>query len=70
MKFYYCSGCIALAAILKPVFSYVLRELPIGNHQPKINYTYFWSLKRGRAEMEGSIEGAPNDSFVSNVFLF
>ncbi|CAG9532527.1 unnamed protein product [Cercopithifilaria johnstoni] len=57
-------GCVALAAILKPVFSYILRELPIGNHQPKMNYPYFWSLKKGKIEMgEGDIEGAANDDF-------
>ncbi|KAL3982030.1 Signal peptide peptidase family protein [Acanthocheilonema viteae] len=57
-------GCVALAAILKPVFSYVLRKLPIGNHQPKMNYPYFWSLKKGKLEMgEGDIEGAANDDF-------
>ncbi|EJD75442.1 peptidase A22B family protein [Loa loa] len=57
-------GCVALAAILKPIFSYVLRKLPIGNHQPKMNYPYFWSLKRGKIEMEeGDVEEAANDDF-------
>ncbi|KAM3726439.1 Intramembrane protease [Dirofilaria immitis] len=57
-------GCVALAAILKPIFSYVLRKLPIGNHQPKMNYPFLWSLKRGKIEMEeGDIERASNDDF-------
>lgn len=71
LEFYNRSGCVALAAILKPIFSYILRKLPIGNHQPKMNYPYFWSLKRGKIEMEeGDIEGAANDDFVGNMFLF
>uniref|UniRef100_A0A8R1TTV9 Signal peptide peptidase n=1 Tax=Onchocerca volvulus TaxID=6282 RepID=A0A8R1TTV9_ONCVO len=57
-------GCVALATILKPIFSYVLRKLPIGNHQPKMNYPFLWSLKRGKIEMEeGDIEEASNDDF-------
>uniref|UniRef100_A0A915Q2E0 Uncharacterized protein n=1 Tax=Setaria digitata TaxID=48799 RepID=A0A915Q2E0_9BILA len=57
-------GCVALAAILKPIFSYILCKLPIGNYQPKMNYPYLWSLKKGKIEMEeGDIEGAANNDF-------
>lgn len=71
LKLYCCLGCVALAAILKPIFSYFLRKLPIGNHQPKMNYPYFWSLKRGKIEMEeGDVERAADDDFVGNMFLF
>lgn len=54
-------GCVALATILKPIFSFILRNLPIGQRQPKVNYPYLWSLKKGKKEMEeGDIEDAPN----------
>lgn len=57
-------GCVALAAILKPVFSFILRKLPIGNYQPRVNYSYLWSLKKSKKEMEeGDIENAPNGDF-------
>uniref|UniRef100_F1L680 Intramembrane protease 2 n=2 Tax=Ascaris TaxID=6251 RepID=F1L680_ASCSU len=55
-------GCVALATLLKPIFSFVLRRLPIGERQPRVNYPYLWSLKKGKKEMdEGTIEDASND---------
>ncbi|CAI4231888.1 unnamed protein product [Auanema sp. JU1783] len=53
-------GCVALATILKPLFSFVLNLLPIGNRWPKFNTPYFFSIKKGTKEMEeGDIEDAP-----------
>ncbi|VDN03016.1 unnamed protein product [Thelazia callipaeda] len=55
-------GCIALATISKPFFTYLLRKLPIGNREPRMNYSYFWSLKKSKVELEeGDIEEASND---------
>lgn len=52
-------GCVALAALLKPIFSFFLRLLPIGDRCPKRNTTYFLSLKKSNSEMEeGDIEDA------------
>uniref|UniRef100_A0A915DLX0 Uncharacterized protein n=1 Tax=Ditylenchus dipsaci TaxID=166011 RepID=A0A915DLX0_9BILA len=52
-------GCTALAIILKPVFSFILRLLPIGNRWPKRNVPYLFSLKRGNKEMkDGELEKA------------
>ncbi|TMS37760.1 hypothetical protein L596_004627 [Steinernema carpocapsae] len=55
-------GCVALAAILKPLFQIVLRRLPIGNRQPRLNIPYLISIKSGKKEMdEGAIEDAKKD---------
>ncbi|VDD95739.1 unnamed protein product [Enterobius vermicularis] len=52
-------GCIALGCILKPIFAFVLRKLPIGDREPKLNRPYLFSLKVGKREMEeGDIENA------------
>ncbi|KHN71416.1 Intramembrane protease 2 [Toxocara canis] len=59
-------GCIALATLLKPIFSFFLRRLPIGERQPRLNFPYLWSLKKGKKEMEeGDIEDASNKDTVS-----
>ncbi|MFH4974682.1 hypothetical protein AB6A40_001391 [Gnathostoma spinigerum] len=55
-------GCVALATLLKPLFSFILRLLPIGDRQPRKNIPYFWSLKKGKKEMEeGDIEDASKE---------
>ncbi|VDK46856.1 unnamed protein product [Cylicostephanus goldi] len=59
-------GCVALAAILKPLFSFVLSRLPIGDRRPRLNLPYFLSLKQGNKEMDqGDIEDAKKSDFVS-----
>lgn len=58
-------GCSALAAILKPVFSFFLGFLPIGDRCPKKNTTYLISFKKGKKEMEeGDIPYASNEETV------
>ncbi|VDL86185.1 unnamed protein product, partial [Nippostrongylus brasiliensis] len=52
-------GCVALACLLKPIFSFFLSLLPIGNRRPRLNLPYLLSLKKGTKEMdEGDIEDA------------
>lgn len=58
-------GCVALAALLKPLFSFVLSRLPIGNRRPRLNLPYLFSIKKGTKEMdEGDIEDAKKDDYV------
>ncbi|PAV91134.1 hypothetical protein WR25_10953 [Diploscapter pachys] len=53
-------GCVALANLLKPVFSKILRLLPIGDHWPRFNAPYFVSWKKGKKEMDSDdVEDAP-----------
>ncbi|KAK6056032.1 hypothetical protein COOONC_06464 [Cooperia oncophora] len=60
-------GCVALAALLKPLFSFVLSLLPIGNRRPRLNIPYFLSIKQGNKEMEeGDIEDAKKSDFQGN----
>ncbi|KAI1733126.1 signal peptide peptidase domain-containing protein [Ditylenchus destructor] len=55
-------GCTALAIILKPVFSFILSHLPVGNRWPRRNVPYLFSLKRGKQEMkEGELEKASKE---------
>ncbi|KAK6747012.1 hypothetical protein RB195_000326 [Necator americanus] len=57
-------GCVALAAILKPLFSFVLSRLPIGNRRPRLNLPYLLSLKQGKKEMDqGDIEDAKKSDY-------
>ncbi|KAK5968582.1 Signal peptide peptidase [Trichostrongylus colubriformis] len=57
-------GCVALAALLKPAFSYVLSRLPIGNRRPRLNIPYLLSVRKGNKEMEeGDIEDAKKSDF-------
>lgn len=52
-------GCVALAVILKPVFTFVLSRLPVGDRWPRRNIPYVFSLKRGKKEMkDGELEKA------------
>uniref|UniRef100_A0A1I7XHD6 Minor histocompatibility antigen H13 n=1 Tax=Heterorhabditis bacteriophora TaxID=37862 RepID=A0A1I7XHD6_HETBA len=56
-------GCVALATILKPLFSFVLRLLPIGDRRPRVNIPYLLSVKKGKNEMdEGDIVDAKKDN--------
>ncbi|KAI6175976.1 hypothetical protein M3Y97_00748800 [Aphelenchoides bicaudatus] len=55
-------GCSALAVILKPIFSFILSFLPIGNRWPKKNNHYLLSLKKAKKDMEdGDIIDAKSD---------
>ncbi|KAE9415502.1 hypothetical protein Angca_005178 [Angiostrongylus cantonensis] len=57
-------GCVALAALLKPMFSSFLSLLPIGNRRPRLNLPYFLSLRQGMKEMdEGDIMEANKKDF-------
>lgn len=47
LNYFFYLGCVALAVILKPFFSYVLSSLPIGDRWPRRNVPYLLSLKRG-----------------------
>lgn len=61
-------GCVALAAILKPFFSFILRLLPIGNRWPRRNIPYFLSVVKGNKEMEeGDIEDSKKED-VEYIF--
>ncbi|KAK6030921.1 signal peptide peptidase [Ostertagia ostertagi] len=63
-------GCVALAALLKPLFSFVLSLLPIGNRRPRLNIPYFLSIKKGTKEMEeGDIEDAKKSDFAGSLLL-
>lgn len=63
------SGCSALAVILKPIFTFVLSFLPIGNRWPKKNTHYLLSLKKAKKDMDtGDIIDAKNDETVSIVY--
>ncbi|VDM60674.1 unnamed protein product [Angiostrongylus costaricensis] len=60
----YFLGCVALAALLKPIFSILLSLLPIGNRRPRLNLPYFLSLRQGVREMdEGDIMDANKKDF-------
>uniref|UniRef100_A0A914GXH5 Signal peptide peptidase n=1 Tax=Globodera rostochiensis TaxID=31243 RepID=A0A914GXH5_GLORO len=53
-------GCVALATILKPLLSFFLSYLPIGDRWPRRNVPWLLVLKRGKREMkEGHLERAP-----------
>lgn len=55
-------GCVSLAAILKPVYQFVLRRLPVGDRWPRRNANYLFSVKKSKKEMEeGDIEDAHKD---------
>uniref|UniRef100_A0A7I4YN63 Peptidase A22B domain containing protein n=1 Tax=Haemonchus contortus TaxID=6289 RepID=A0A7I4YN63_HAECO len=57
-------GCVALAALLKPLFSFFLSLLPIGNRRPRLNIPYLLSIKKGNKEMEeGDIEDAKKSDY-------
>ncbi|KAJ1349114.1 hypothetical protein KIN20_004565, partial [Parelaphostrongylus tenuis] len=57
-------GCVALATLLKPIFSRLLSLLPIGNHRPRLNLPYFLSLRQGKKAMdEGDIMDAKKEDF-------
>ncbi|CAD5219438.1 unnamed protein product [Bursaphelenchus okinawaensis] len=63
-------GCSALAVLFKPVVSFVLRLLPIGDRWPKKNTTYLWSIKKGKKEMEeGDIVYASHNETESLVHI-
>lgn len=44
-------GCSALAVIIKPIFTFILNLLPIGNRWPKKNTHYLLSLKKAKKDM-------------------
>jgi len=55
-------GCSALAVILKPIFTFVLSFLPIGDRWPRKNSHYLLSLKKAKKDMgPGDIVEAKND---------
>lgn len=57
-------GCVALGTLMKPLFSFLLKLLPIGNRRPRLNLPYLLSLKKGKNEMEeGDIEEAKKNDF-------
>ncbi|KJH50065.1 signal peptide peptidase [Dictyocaulus viviparus] len=65
-----CEGCVALAALLKPIFSYFLFLLPIGNRCPRLNLPYFLSLRKGMKEMEeGDIIEANKKDYAGSLLL-
>lgn len=45
-------GCCALAAILKPIFSFILRLLPIGDRFPRFKTPFLLSLTKGKKEID------------------
>lgn len=52
-------GCVALSIILKPLFSFILTHLPVGDRWPRRNIPYLFSLKRGTKSMkDGELEKA------------
>lgn len=62
-------GCVALACILKPLFSFLLSYLPIGDRWPRRNIPWVLILKRGKKPMkEGQLEKAGKNDV--DYFLF
>uniref|UniRef100_A0A914YJS7 Uncharacterized protein n=1 Tax=Panagrolaimus superbus TaxID=310955 RepID=A0A914YJS7_9BILA len=56
-------GVCCLATLLKPIISFVLRLLPIGDRWPRRNISYYLVFKSGKKEMEeGDIEDAKKDN--------
>lgn len=62
-------GCVALACILKPLFSMVLSHMPVGDRWPRRNVPWMLVLKRGKKPMkEGQLEKADKNDV--DYFMF
>ena len=56
-------GVCCLATLLKPIISFILRLLPVGDRWPRRNISYYLVFKSGKKEMEeGDIEDAKKDN--------
>jgi hypothetical protein len=62
-------GCAALGHILKPIFTFILKKLPIAaNRQPRLNLPYVLQFTHGKSE-EATVAGEAQVSHIDWYFV-